>query len=129
MKHLFLLLFLLSGVQPSEYEDYFGKYQSTNKQNQIAFEFDKMNITGLVIDGVPINDDRVTYNILGIFDGSMLFHIHFVDSNKRECVITTLIHVERHKFVVGSGFFMVYRLDENYKPKTLQTYTFELKRR
>jgi hypothetical protein len=128
MKQILIVLFLLSGAQAAELEDYFGKYQSTTKQNQIAFEFVKGSVTGLIVDGVPIKDG-VTYDIQGIFEGSMLLRIDFVDSNKLQCVIRTLILNDNKRFVVASGFYVAYRLDADNQPKTLRTFTFELKRR
>lgn len=128
MKQILMVLFLLSGAQATELEDYFGKYQSTTKQNQIAFEFLKGSITGLFVDGVPIKDG-VTYDIQGIFEGSLLLRIDFVDSDKRQCVIRALILNDDKKFVVASGIYVAYRLDADNQPKTLRTFAFELKRR
>ena len=128
MKHILVTLILLSGAQANDMEDYFGKYQSATKQNQIAFEFVKGSVTGLIVDGVPIKDG-VTYDIQGIFEGSMLLRIDFVDSNKLQCVIRALILNDNKRFVVASGFYVAYRLDADNQPKTLRTFTFELKRR
>jgi hypothetical protein len=127
MKHILLVLFLLSSAQATELEDYFGKYRSTLKQNEIAFAFNKSGVSELIVDGVPIKTG-VTYDILGIFEGSLLLRIDYVDSNNRQCVIRALILVEHQRFVVASGFYVAFRLDADNQPKTLRTFAFELKR-
>ena len=128
MKHIYLVLFLFSVARATEFEDYYGKYQSAGKQNQVAFTFAKSGVTELVVDGVPIRDG-VTYDILGIFEGTLLLRIDYVDSNQKQCVIRALILNEKRAFVVASGFYIAFRLDADNQPKTLRTFTFELKRR
>jgi hypothetical protein len=128
MKHMFLVLFLLSVAQATEFETYYGKYQSAGKQNQVSFTFAKSGVTELVVDGVSVKDG-VTYDILGVFEGSLLLRIDYVDSRKQQCVIRALILNEKESFVVASGFYVAYRLDADNQPKTLRTFTFELKRR
>jgi hypothetical protein len=128
MKNILFVLLFLSVAQATELEEYFGKYQSTPKQNQIAFEFNKSAVTGLVVEGVPVKAG-VTYDILGIFEGSLLLRIDYMDSIDRQCVIRALILVENQKFVVASGFHVAFRMDANNQPQTLRTFAFELKRR
>ncbi len=128
MKHIFLVLFLLSVAQATELEDYYGKYLSAGKLNQVAFTFAKSGVTELVVDGVSVKDG-ITYDILGIFEGSLLLRIDYVDSNKQQCVIRALILNEKRTFVVASGFYVAFRLDADNQPKTLRSFTFELKRR
>ena len=60
MTHLLLVLFLLGSVQASEYEEYFGKYWSTAKKDQVAFEFAQGNVAGLFTN----KEGRVVLDLL-----------------------------------------------------------------
>lgn len=127
MTHFLLALFLMGSLQVSEHEAYFGKYQSIAKKNQIAFVFAKSGVSELIVDGILVKDG-VTFDMYGIFEGSLVLRIDYRDSGNRQCVIKALIHNERKSFLLASGFHLSYRMDANNEPKDLRTFTFELKR-
>src|ERR1039457_983584 len=116
MKTLLALLLLSISINCySSEEDYFGSYISINKNLNISFRLDEEGVKDLKVNNITFDIKTITYDYLGIFGNSQIFQINFIDKNKFENVIKLFIVSNDGVFVIATGFFMQYSLDDKNK--------------
>ncbi|MCE1190376.1 MAG: hypothetical protein LWX56_14705 [Ignavibacteria bacterium] len=110
-----ILLLSISIKSFASEEDYFGSYSSINTGLKISFFLNEEGVKELKVDGIAYDTTTLTYDYLGVFGNSQIFQINFVDKNKFEHVIKLFIVTNEGEFVIATGFYMQYSLNDKNK--------------
>ena len=120
-------LLLISSIYGySSEEGYFGKYCSNNSGIKVEFTLNEEGVSNLFIDSVKIDMKTMTYDYLAIFGNSQIFQINFVDNKNCNNIIKLFIVKNEGEFIIISGYYMQFTIDEFEKITVIRKQALEL---